>query len=104
VLVGGAQVLVRRNTLFGRIGYVSLRARHRRRSPQGAVVAALADALEGLGRTRLCAFVVQPVEGDDVSAALLARGFRDSMAGGGAGSDRADRPVGHRGGAAGRAE
>jgi lipid II:glycine glycyltransferase (peptidoglycan interpeptide bridge formation enzyme) len=45
------------------------------------VVAALADALEGLGRARLRALFVQPVEGDDISAALLARGFRDSMAG-----------------------
>jgi lipid II:glycine glycyltransferase (peptidoglycan interpeptide bridge formation enzyme) len=81
VLVGGAQVLVRRTPLFGRIGYVSYGPVIAGGAPRAAVVAALADALEGLGRTRLCALFVQPVEGDDVSAALLARGFRDSMAG-----------------------
>src|SRR5882757_11000790 len=82
VLVGGAQVLVRRTPLLGRIGYVSygpiVAATAESRA---AVVAALAEALEGLGRTRLRALFVQPVEGDDISAALLARGFRDSMAG-----------------------
>ncbi|HEY2094938.1 MAG TPA: hypothetical protein VGH72_00665, partial [Pseudonocardia sp.] len=81
VLVGGAQVLVRRTPLIGRIGYVSYGPVIAGGVPRAAVVAALADALEGLGRTRLCALFVQPVEGDDVSAALLARGFRDSMAG-----------------------
>ncbi|MDT7686987.1 MAG: hypothetical protein QOG57_7297, partial [Pseudonocardiales bacterium] len=81
VLVGGAQVLVRRVPLLGRIGYVSYGPIVAAAASRAAVVAALADALEGLGRTRLCALFVQPVEGDDVSAALLARGFRDSMAG-----------------------
>jgi lipid II:glycine glycyltransferase (peptidoglycan interpeptide bridge formation enzyme) len=81
VLVGGAQVLVRRVPLLGRVGYVSYGPIVAAAASRAAVVAALADALEALGRTRLCALFVQPVEGDDVSAALLARGFRDSMAG-----------------------
>jgi lipid II:glycine glycyltransferase (peptidoglycan interpeptide bridge formation enzyme) len=81
VLVGGAQVLVRRVPLLGRIGYVSYGPIVAAAGSRAAVVAALADALEGLARTRLRALFVQPVEGDDISAALLARGFRDSMAG-----------------------
>ncbi|WP_445183411.1 lipid II:glycine glycyltransferase FemX [Pseudonocardia sp. Cha107L01] len=81
VLVGGAQVLVRRVPLLGRIGYVSYGPIVAGGAPRAAVVAALADALDELARTRLSALFVQPVEGDDISAALLARGFRASMAG-----------------------
>jgi len=81
VLVGGAQVLVRRIPLIGRIGYVAYGPVIAASAPRQAVVAALADALRELGRRRLCALFVQPFEGDDVSAALLERGFRDSTAG-----------------------
>jgi lipid II:glycine glycyltransferase (peptidoglycan interpeptide bridge formation enzyme) len=80
-LVGGAQVLVRRLPLVGRVGYVSYGPIVAGTAPRAAVVAALADELAALGRTRLRALFVQPVEGDDLSAALVARGFRNSTAG-----------------------
>ena len=82
-LVGGAQILVRRLPLVGSIGYL----------PYGplvdpAVVDAaavrreLADCLRQLCRGRLRSLFVQPPEGaDDLSDALLLRGFRPSCAG-----------------------
>lgn len=82
-LVGGAQILVRRFPVVGSIGYL----------PYGplvdpaiddraAVGRALADCLRQLCRERLCSLFVQPPEGgDDVTDALLLRGFRPSCAG-----------------------
>lgn len=81
VLVGGAQVLVKRIPVVGRIGYVAYGPVIAASAPRAAVVTALADALRALARTRLRALFVQPFEGEDISAALLARGFRDSTAG-----------------------
>jgi len=81
VMVGGAQVMVRRIPLVGRIGYVAYGPVIAATAPRARVVAALADVFRELGRGRLRALFVQPIEGADVSAALLARGFRDSTAG-----------------------
>jgi lipid II:glycine glycyltransferase (peptidoglycan interpeptide bridge formation enzyme) len=81
-LVGGAQILCRRLRLLGTVGYL----------PYGPVVdpacadatavrRALADALCRVRRDHLRMLFVQPAEGDDdVSAALLAHGFRPSTA------------------------
>ncbi len=81
VMVGGAQVLVRKVPLLGRIGYVSYGPVITGEAPRASVVAALAESLSELGRTRMRALFVQPVEGEDVSAALRTRGFRYSTAG-----------------------
>ncbi len=81
-LVGGAQTMVRRIRLLGALGYV----------PYGPVVSqttedpdavydTIAHALAQLSRHRFHMLAVQPPEGADrASAALLARGFRDSDA------------------------
>jgi hypothetical protein len=82
-LVGGAQLLVRRLPVLGRVGYV----------PYGpvvpadtadrpAVVRALAGALAGPAfRGTRALFVQPPEDGADVSVELLALGFRPSEAG-----------------------
>jgi lipid II:glycine glycyltransferase (peptidoglycan interpeptide bridge formation enzyme) len=81
VLLGGALVLVRRVPLIGRLGYVSYGPIVPDGPLRAAVVDALVDALLDLARTRLRALFVQPVTGDDISSALLERGFRLSTAG-----------------------
>ncbi len=81
-LVGGAQVLMRRLPVIGTVGYVAYGPLVAAGAPRPAVVTALADALSRLARHRLRALFVQPADGgDDVSRALLARGFRCSTAG-----------------------
>jgi Acetyltransferase (GNAT) domain len=81
-LVGGAQVLQRAFVLGLTLAYVPLgpvvspQARDR-----SAVVEILADALAELADRRRALFVQPPDDGDDCSAALLARGFRASEAG-----------------------
>jgi lipid II:glycine glycyltransferase (peptidoglycan interpeptide bridge formation enzyme) len=80
-LVGGALVLVRRVPLVGRIGYVAYGPVIAAAAPRQAVVTALADTLRDVARTRLRALFVQPFDDEDVSTALLARGFRTSTAG-----------------------
>lgn len=83
-LVGGAQLYLRRLPLLGEIGYLPygpvLRAGTEPALRQLAV-ATMADVLETLARRRLRALFVQPTDGDDVTRALRARGFRDSTAG-----------------------
>ena len=81
VLLGGALVLVRRVPLVGRLGYVSYGPIVADGPLRAGVVASLADALVELTRTRLRALFVQPVTGEDISGALLERGFRMSAAG-----------------------
>ena len=81
-LVGGAQLLFRRLPVVGRVGYLPYGPLVDR-SVEGwtAVLDGIVDAVETLGRTRLRMLFVQPPEGaEDVSAALLARGFRRSSA------------------------
>ncbi|GAA5157544.1 peptidoglycan bridge formation glycyltransferase FemA/FemB family protein [Pseudonocardia eucalypti] len=80
-LAGGAQLLLRRIPLLGEIGYVSYGPLVAENVPREQVVPALVEALDKLARGRLCALFVQPVHGDDLSAQLLARGFRRSTAG-----------------------
>jgi len=80
LMVGGAQVMVRRIPLVGRIGYVATAVIARDSAP-GAGGRRVGRRVSELGRGRLRALFVQPIEGADVSAALLARGFRDSTAG-----------------------
>lgn len=80
-LVGGAQLLLRRIPLLGEIGYVSYGPLVAEGVSRELVVPALVEALDKLARTKLRALFVQPVHGDDVSAQLLARGFRRSTAG-----------------------
>jgi lipid II:glycine glycyltransferase (peptidoglycan interpeptide bridge formation enzyme) len=81
MLVGGAQVLVRRVPVVGSVGYLSYGPLVDSAAPRARVVAAVADALHELGRSSLRALFVQPLDGDDVSAALVALGFRESSAG-----------------------
>jgi lipid II:glycine glycyltransferase (peptidoglycan interpeptide bridge formation enzyme) len=81
VLLGGALVLIRRVPLIGRLGYVSYGPIVADAPQRATVVGALADALLDLARTRLRALFVQPVAGEDISSALLERGFRLSTAG-----------------------
>jgi lipid II:glycine glycyltransferase (peptidoglycan interpeptide bridge formation enzyme) len=80
-LVGGAQVLVRRLPLLGRVGYVPYGPLVATGARRAEVVTALADALTSLARHDLRALFVQPLDGEDLGAALRARGFRPSDAG-----------------------
>lgn len=81
-LVGGALVLERRVPVVGRIGYVSNGPLVAPDAPRELVVDRLVRVLNALGRTRFRALVVQPsVDGQDVSAGLRMRGFRQSTAG-----------------------
>ncbi|HTF51506.1 MAG TPA: GNAT family N-acetyltransferase [Pseudonocardia sp.] len=80
-LVGGVQVLLRRVPLLGQVGYVSYAPLIAPHAPRDEVLTAMADALETLARRRVRALFVQPLDSDDVSTALLARGFRASTAG-----------------------
>jgi lipid II:glycine glycyltransferase (peptidoglycan interpeptide bridge formation enzyme) len=81
-LVGGALVLLRRIPVVGQVGYVAYGPLVAPDAPRVATVAALADGMERLVRRRVAALFVQPTDGhDDVSDALLARGFRTSAAG-----------------------
>lgn len=78
VLVGGALVLTRRVRGFGSLGYVPYGPVAGFDDGRAEVVAALADALASL---RLRMLFVQPPEGaEDVSGALVDRGFRRSAA------------------------
>jgi lipid II:glycine glycyltransferase (peptidoglycan interpeptide bridge formation enzyme) len=81
-LVGGALVLLRRVPVVGQVGYIAYGPLVGPEAPRSATVTALVEGMEELARTRLAALFVQPTDGhDDVSSALLARGFRDSTAG-----------------------
>lgn len=82
-LVGGAQILVRRLPVVGRIGYLAYGPLVAANAPDPvAVRTALVDALERIGRHMLSGLFVQPPEtAFPVSAELLARGFRRSAAG-----------------------
>ncbi|GAA3243407.1 peptidoglycan bridge formation glycyltransferase FemA/FemB family protein [Pseudonocardia petroleophila] len=94
VLVGGALVLTRRLRGIGCVGYVSYGPVTALESEARAeVIGALSRALADLRRMRM--LFVQPPEGaDDVSRALVARGFRPSAAGiAPAGSMRIDLAV-----------
>jgi lipid II:glycine glycyltransferase (peptidoglycan interpeptide bridge formation enzyme) len=80
-LVGGALVLERRVPVVGRLGYSSGGPLVSPSVLRGPVVDRLVAALDMLARTRLRALFVQPpVEGQDVSTGLYARGFRPSTA------------------------
>ncbi|MCW0215187.1 MAG: GNAT family N-acetyltransferase [Pseudonocardia sp.] len=82
-LVGGAQLLDRRVPVLGRVSYVP----YGPVVPPGTagraeIVRALADVLAGpVARDTRALFVQPPEAGADLSAALLARGFRPSGAG-----------------------
>jgi hypothetical protein len=82
-LVGGVQVLTRRIPVVGSLGYVSA-------GPivadglddRAEVVSVLVSAMKRLLSEEIRVLFVQPpAGGDDVSAALAARGFRSSQAG-----------------------
>ena len=81
VLLGGALVLVRKLPVVGGLGYVSYGPIVQDGARRPAVVAVVADALLDLARTRLSALFIQPVAGEDITSALLERGFRRSTAG-----------------------
>jgi lipid II:glycine glycyltransferase (peptidoglycan interpeptide bridge formation enzyme) len=82
-LVGGAQILVRRLPVIGRIGYLAYGPLVAADAPdEVAVRAALVDTLEHVGRQMMSGLFVQPPEAAfPISAELLARGFRRSEAG-----------------------
>jgi len=82
-LVGGAQVLVRPLPVLGSIGYISAGpVIADELDDRAEVVSALAATMEKLLHTRMRVLFVQPPPGaDDVSSALLERGFRLSRAG-----------------------
>ncbi|MBW0110133.1 GNAT family N-acetyltransferase [Pseudonocardia sp. KRD-182] len=84
-VVGGALVLCRRLPVGGRVGYVSygpLVGPGLDDGDRRAVLQALCAGLERVGRERTRMLFVQPPEGgEDVTRALLARGFRGSDAG-----------------------
>jgi lipid II:glycine glycyltransferase (peptidoglycan interpeptide bridge formation enzyme) len=81
VLVGGAQVLLRRLPGLGWLGYVSYGPLVVDCDPaRGEIVSALAEGLTSLPGVRML-FVQPPEHGGDVRAALLDHGCRPSAAG-----------------------
>lgn len=81
-LAGGALVLVRSVPLLGSVGYVPYGPLVRPDAEKPAAVrTALVDALRRLNRRAVRSLFVQPPEGEEeISALLLARGFRSSVA------------------------
>jgi lipid II:glycine glycyltransferase (peptidoglycan interpeptide bridge formation enzyme) len=82
LLVGGAQLLIRRLPVLGGVGYLPYGPVIDRMAccPQ-AVRQRIADALGSVGGGVRMLFVQPPEGADDMSTELLARGFRPSSAG-----------------------
>lgn len=81
-LVGGAQILQRRLSVLGPVGYVPYGPVVASRPDRAEVCRALSVALEELCRKRFRGLFVQPPEGgDDIGDHLRERGFRPSDAG-----------------------
>ncbi|MGB8960883.1 MAG: GNAT family N-acetyltransferase [Pseudonocardiaceae bacterium] len=82
-LVGGAQILTRRVPVLGLVGYLPYGPLVTPEAPAAEDIARrLVDALAALAQRRLRVLFIQPPEGaQDISDALLHRGFRPSSAG-----------------------
>lgn len=76
-VVGGAQIIVRRG-LVGRVGFVAYGPLVSSRASRAAVLPALAQALATYARSAVRGLFIQPLDGTDVTEALLACGFRIS--------------------------